>query len=145
MCAEGCGWLRSDVICEFPLRDMLAFHRKTGAEGTILVTQVGQHMCQIIFFCRQLDKQPENSMLRHATHQLSPVNAQQDLKSASIRVTYENTANCSPIDTYFSGVSGGGPIKVWSGGDGRFRQGGALCGKAQGERASWALPHGSDI
>ncbi len=32
--------LRSDVICEFPLREMLAFHRKTGAEGTILVTQV---------------------------------------------------------------------------------------------------------
>ena len=29
----------SDVICEFPLREMLAFHRKTGAEGTILVTQ----------------------------------------------------------------------------------------------------------
>ena len=31
---------RSDVICEFPLREMLAFHKKTGAEGTILVTQV---------------------------------------------------------------------------------------------------------
>lgn len=84
-------------------------------------------------------------MLRHATHQLSPVNAQQDLKAAFIRGTYENTANCSTIDTYFSGGSGGGPIKVWSGGDGRLRQGGALCGKAQGESASWALPHGIDI
>ena len=31
---------RSDVICEFPLKEMLAFHKKTGAEGTILVTQV---------------------------------------------------------------------------------------------------------
>ena len=30
----------SDVICEFPLKEMLAFHKKTGAEGTILVTQV---------------------------------------------------------------------------------------------------------
>ena len=32
--------MRSDVICEFPLKEMLAFHKKTGAEGTILVTQV---------------------------------------------------------------------------------------------------------
>lgn len=28
------------MICEFPLKEMLAFHKKTGAEGTILVTQV---------------------------------------------------------------------------------------------------------
>ena len=32
--------LNSDVICEFPLKDMLAFHKKNKAEGTILVTQV---------------------------------------------------------------------------------------------------------
>jgi mannose-1-phosphate guanylyltransferase len=32
--------LNSDVICEFPLADMLAFHREKGAEGTILVTRV---------------------------------------------------------------------------------------------------------
>jgi len=32
--------LCSDVICDFPLKEMLAFHKKTGAEGTILVTQV---------------------------------------------------------------------------------------------------------
>lgn len=32
--------LNSDVICEFPLADMLAFHRAKGAEGTILVTRV---------------------------------------------------------------------------------------------------------
>lgn len=31
--------LNSDVICEFPLKDMLAFHKEKGAEGTILVTQ----------------------------------------------------------------------------------------------------------
>ena len=30
----------SDVICEFPLREMLAFHKQRQAEGTILVTQV---------------------------------------------------------------------------------------------------------
>ena len=30
----------SDVICEFPLREMLAFHKQSGAEGTILVTKV---------------------------------------------------------------------------------------------------------
>lgn len=32
--------LNSDVICEFPLAEMLAFHRAKGAEGTILVTRV---------------------------------------------------------------------------------------------------------
>lgn len=30
----------SDVICNFPLKDMLAYHKKKGAEGTILVTKV---------------------------------------------------------------------------------------------------------
>ena len=32
--------LNSDVICEFPLKDMLKFHKQKSAEGTILVTQV---------------------------------------------------------------------------------------------------------
>ena len=32
--------LNSDVICEFPLADLLAFHKSHGKEGTILVTQV---------------------------------------------------------------------------------------------------------
>ena len=32
--------LRSDVICEFPLKEMLAFHKERGAEGTLLVTKV---------------------------------------------------------------------------------------------------------
>lgn len=31
---------RSDVICDFPLKEMLAEHKKNEAEGTILVTQV---------------------------------------------------------------------------------------------------------
>lgn len=30
----------SDVICDFPLESMLAFHRSHGGEGTILVTEV---------------------------------------------------------------------------------------------------------
>lgn len=30
----------SDVICEFPLKEMLAFHKENNAEGTILVTRV---------------------------------------------------------------------------------------------------------
>ena len=34
LCAAG-----SDVICDFPLKEMLAFHKSKGAEGTILVTQ----------------------------------------------------------------------------------------------------------
>ena len=32
--------LNSDVICDFPLAEMLAFHKAKGAEGTILVTRV---------------------------------------------------------------------------------------------------------
>jgi hypothetical protein len=31
----------SDVACEYPLKDMLEFHRARGAESTILVTKVG--------------------------------------------------------------------------------------------------------
>jgi len=30
----------SDVICDFPLQEMLAFHRAHGGEGTIMVTEV---------------------------------------------------------------------------------------------------------
>lgn len=51
--------LNSDVICEFPLKDMLKFHKEKDAEGTILVTQVYilpipcseilvQHPCQLL-------------------------------------------------------------------------------------------------
>lgn len=32
--------LNSDVICEYPLHDMLEFHARAGAEATILVTKV---------------------------------------------------------------------------------------------------------
>lgn len=32
--------LNSDVICEYPLKDMLEFHKKSKAEATILVTKV---------------------------------------------------------------------------------------------------------
>ena len=32
--------MRSDVICDYPLTELLAFHKEHGSEGTILVTQV---------------------------------------------------------------------------------------------------------
>jgi mannose-1-phosphate guanylyltransferase len=32
--------LNSDITCNYPLREMLEFHKKSGAEGTILVTKV---------------------------------------------------------------------------------------------------------
>ncbi|KAH3767438.1 GDPmannose pyrophosphorylase [Pelomyxa schiedti] len=32
--------MNSDITCEFPLADMLAFHKRHGHEGTILVTKV---------------------------------------------------------------------------------------------------------
>jgi len=34
--------LNSDVICAFPFREMLDFHKKHGAEGTIMVTKVDE-------------------------------------------------------------------------------------------------------
>ena len=36
---------RSDVICDFPLKEMLAYHKSKGAEGTILVTQARTSAC----------------------------------------------------------------------------------------------------
>jgi len=30
--------LNSDVICDFPFKEMLEFHKKHGKEGTILLT-----------------------------------------------------------------------------------------------------------
>lgn len=33
--------LNSDVICEYPLKDLLEFHKRSKAEGTILVTKAG--------------------------------------------------------------------------------------------------------
>ncbi|KAK3240987.1 Mannose-1-phosphate guanylyltransferase 1 [Cymbomonas tetramitiformis] len=32
--------LNSDVICDYPLKEMLAYHQEKGAEGTIMVTKV---------------------------------------------------------------------------------------------------------
>ena len=32
--------INSDVVCEYPLKDMLAFHAKSGGDATILVTRV---------------------------------------------------------------------------------------------------------
>jgi len=34
--------LNSDVICAFPFKDMLEFHKKHGGEGTIIVTKVDE-------------------------------------------------------------------------------------------------------
>ena len=34
----------SDVICEFPLKEMLAFHKAHNAEATLLVTKVALGM-----------------------------------------------------------------------------------------------------
>lgn len=42
--------LNSDVICEFPLTEMLKFHRENKAEGTILVTQVQAWLASMINF-----------------------------------------------------------------------------------------------
>jgi mannose-1-phosphate guanylyltransferase len=43
MLTEGdCFVLNSDVICDFPLSEMIEFHRSHGREGTMLVTRVDE-------------------------------------------------------------------------------------------------------
>jgi mannose-1-phosphate guanylyltransferase len=37
--------LNSDVICVYPLSDMMAFHKRKGAEATVLVTKVSPAAC----------------------------------------------------------------------------------------------------
>lgn len=44
--------LNSDVICDFPFEEMLAFHKKHGDEGTILVTKVEEPSKYGVVVCR---------------------------------------------------------------------------------------------
>ncbi len=43
--------LNADVTCTFPFKDMLAFHRAHGKEGTIMVTKVEVRMSIIVCVC----------------------------------------------------------------------------------------------
>ena len=45
--------LNSDVICEFPFDEMIAFHRKHRNEGTILVTKVEEPSKYGVVVCQQ--------------------------------------------------------------------------------------------
>lgn len=45
--------LNSDVICEFPFDEMIAFHRAHGNEGTILVTKVEEPSKYGVVVCKQ--------------------------------------------------------------------------------------------
>lgn len=42
--------MNSDIICEFPFREMIEFHRKHGREGTIAVTKVCAILSHIFTF-----------------------------------------------------------------------------------------------
>lgn len=42
LCDEPFFVLNSDIICEFPFRELEAFHRNHGREGTIVVTKVDE-------------------------------------------------------------------------------------------------------
>ena len=47
--------LNSDVICDFPFRQMVEFHKAHGAEGTIVVTKVLKSILSaisLIFICQ---------------------------------------------------------------------------------------------
>lgn len=44
--------LNSDIVCEFPFKDMLAFHKKHGKEGTILVTKVDEPSKYGVVVCK---------------------------------------------------------------------------------------------
>ena len=43
--------LNSDIICEFPFRDLVLFHRNHGKEGTIVVTKVNHLFNYIGLHC----------------------------------------------------------------------------------------------
>ena len=47
--------LNADVICEYPLKALVAFHKQRGAEGTIFVTKVKRSPKQTCScsFCHQ--------------------------------------------------------------------------------------------
>ncbi len=66
------------MICEFPLRDMLAFHRKTGAEGTILVTQVRKDLhCAPLSWQKQLLRNRQTLCMPQHAHRVQPPAAEQ--------------------------------------------------------------------
>lgn len=44
--------LNSDVVCEFPFKAMLEFHRRHGKEGTIAVTKVDEPSKYGVIVCR---------------------------------------------------------------------------------------------
>jgi mannose-1-phosphate guanylyltransferase len=43
--------LNSDVICEFPFKEMIAFHKAHGREGTLLVTEVKEYVAVVTYVC----------------------------------------------------------------------------------------------
>lgn len=47
--------LNSDIVCEFPFREMLAFHKEHGKEGTILVTKVDEPSKYGVIVCKAGD------------------------------------------------------------------------------------------
>ena len=51
--------LNSDVICEYPLKEALQFHKEKNAEATILLTKV----CVYMFACTHVH---DNACVRHA-------------------------------------------------------------------------------
>ena len=40
--------LNSDVICDFPFKEMVSFHRNHGREGTIVVSYVSELYCHTL-------------------------------------------------------------------------------------------------
>jgi len=48
--------LNSDVICEFPFKELLEFHKRHGAEGTIMVTKVEEPSKYGVVVCNEEGK-----------------------------------------------------------------------------------------
>ena len=55
----------SDVICDFPLREMLAYHKQKKAEGTILVTKVSTQAAASCLFQGQRHQKTKLSRREH--------------------------------------------------------------------------------
>lgn len=49
--------LNSDVICEYPLKELIEFHKSHGGEASIMVTKVGNSLLLLLFCVHYKGKQ----------------------------------------------------------------------------------------
>ena len=92
--------LNSDVICDFPFRDMVAFHKGHGREGTIVVTKVEEPSKYGVVVYDQSTGKIASFVEKPQEFVSNKINAGLYIFNPSILNRY--WAECSPILTYKS-------------------------------------------